>query len=304
MVDHQDLYKELKALGPAKLMRNEPLSRHTTLRIGGPADILVVPKDIEELRNILNISRGVKKYVIGNGSNLLVPDKGLRGLVIKIAGGLKRFECDGRKVSVGAGELIQSVLKRTAMLGLSGLEFSAWVPASAGGAVVSNMGAFGECIGDLVEKVQVIMPSGKIEELSRSDLSFSYRNSGIEDCIVVSMILKLSYKQKRSITSKIGDLIAKRKELQPFSVPSAGSVFRNPKEVPAGKLIDMAGCKGLRIGGAEVSKKHGNFIINLGDAKAADVKALIRKVRAVVKEKFKVGLELELVDSSELNVLF
>lgn len=304
MPDYSEIYKALKNINGVKATRKASLCDHTTFRIGGPAEILVIPRDTEALKEILNISRGIRKYVLGNGSNVLMPDKGLRGLVIKISKGLNGFTCDGRIVTVGAGMLIQPLLQRLMSLGLSGLEFSAWVPAAVGGAVTMNMGAFGQDIGGLIEYVDVMDRSGNVEKLSGADLSFSYRKSNISDRIVISVAMKLSYRKKDSIRKTMDEIILKRKEMQPMSVPSAGSIFKNPKDVPAGKLIDMAGCKGLRIGGAEVSKKHANFIINLGDAKSTDVKALIRKVRATVKEKFKVKLELELVDSSELNMLF
>jgi UDP-N-acetylmuramate dehydrogenase len=302
--DISDIYKELSELKTAKVLKKEPLCRHTTLKVGGPADILVIPKDLKTLQDILRITVGIKKYVIGNGSNLLIPDAGIRGLVIKMSGGVNSFDCDGRMATVGAGTLMQPLIRKLAELGLSGLEFSAWVPAALGGAVVMNMGAFGDEIGNVIESVEILEPSGKLVRLSRSEMKFSYRKSNIRNCILTSAKLRLSYKQKHAIKQRMDEMIAKRKELQPMSVPSAGSVFRNPKDVPAGKLIDMAGCKGLRVGGAEVSKKHANFIINLGDAKAADVKTLIRKVKSTVKEKFKVILELELVDSSKLNMLF
>ena len=304
MPSYSDRYKELKKIRNAKTFKDEALSRHTTLRIGGPADILVVPKDLEALREVLQATGGIKKYVFGNGSNLLIPDNGLKGVVIKISGGMNGFECSGRFVTVGAGTLMQALIRKLASLGLSGVEFAAWVPAAIGGAIVMNMGAFGEEIGSIVEYAEILDSDGKIKKLSRSDLKFSYRKSNIKDCILTSAMLKLNYKQKHIIKKRLDEIILKRKELQPMSVPSAGSVFKNPKDVPAGKLIDMAGCKGLRVGGAEVSKKHANFIINLGDAKASDVKTLIRKVKSVVNEKFKVNLELELVDSSKLNMLF
>jgi UDP-N-acetylmuramate dehydrogenase len=263
-----------------------------------------VPKDLGALQEVLRLTGGIKKYVFGNGSNLLIPDSGLKGVVIKISGGMNGFECSGRFVTIGAGTLMQSLIRKLASLGLSGIEFAAWVPAAIGGAIVMNMGAFGEEIGSTVEYAEILDRDGKIKKLSRSDLKFSYRKSNIKDCILTSAMLKLNYKQKHIIKKRLDEIILKRKELQPMSVPSAGSVFKNPKDVPAGKLIDMAGCKGLRVGGAEVSKKHANFIINLGDAKASDVKTLIRKVKSVINEKFKVNLELELVDSSKLNMLF
>jgi UDP-N-acetylmuramate dehydrogenase len=304
MPSYSDIYKEIKKLKNVKSFKDEALSRHTTLRIGGPADILVMPKDLEALQEVLRVTSGIKKYVFGNGSNLLIPDNGLKGIVIKISGGMNSFECNGRFVTVGAGTLMQALIKKLASLGLSGVEFAAWVPAAIGGAIVMNMGAFGEEIGSIVEYAEILDRDGKIKKLSRSDLKFSYRKSNIKDCILISAMLKLNYKQKHIIKKRLDEIILKRKELQPMSVPSAGSVFKNPKDVPAGKLIDMAGCKGLRVGGAEVSKKHANFIINLGDAKASDVKTLIRKVKSVINEKFKVNLELELVDSSKLNMLF
>jgi UDP-N-acetylmuramate dehydrogenase len=304
MPDYLDVYKELNKIRTAKVLKNEPLSRHTTLKIGGPADILVIPKNVETLQEVLHVTEGVKKYVIGNGSDLLLPDAGLRGVVIKISGGVNGFDCEGRNVTVGGGTLIQALIRKLADCGLSGLEFSAWVPAAVGGAVVMNMGAFGEQIGDIVESVEILEATGRLRRLSRSELKFSYRKSNIKNCILTSAKLRLSYRQKHIIKKRIDEILSKRKELQPISVPSAGSIFKNPKDVPAGKLIDMAGCKGLRIGGAEVSKKHANFIINLGDARSSDVKALIRKVKNTVKEKFKVNLELELVDSGKLNMLF
>ena len=304
MPSYSDIYKEIKKIKNVKSFKDEALSRHTTLRIGGPADILVMPKDLEALQEVLRVTSGIKKYVFGNGSNLLIPDNGLKGVVIKISGGMNSFECNERFVTVGAGTLMQSLIKKLASLGLSGLEFAACVPAAIGGAIVMNMEAFGEETGSIVEYAEILDRDGKVKKLSRSDLSFSYRKSNIKHCILISAMLKLNYKQKHIIKKRLDEIILKRKELQPMSVPSAGSVFKNPKDVPAGKLIDMAGCKGLRVGGAEVSKKHANFIINLGDAKANDVKTLIRKVKSEVKQKFKVELELELVDSSKLNMLF
>ena len=303
MSSNQEIFKELKKLRTARVLRDEPLSRHTTLKIGGPADVLVIPKDIRGLQDILHITKGMKKYVIGNGSNLLIPDAGIRGIVIKISGGMDSFECAGRSVHVGAGTLLQPLLNKLASIGLSGLEFSAWVPAAVGGAVVMNMGAFGQDIGSLVEYADIIEADGKTRRLAASELKFSYRKSNIHDCILTGVGLKLANKSKANIQSRMKEVVSKRKELQPLSAPSAGSVFRNPKDVPAGKLIDMAGCKGLRAGDAEVSKKHGNFIINLGDAKASDVKKLIRKVKDSVRKKFKVKLELELIDSGKLNML-
>lgn len=304
MVNYKDIYKELRKLRGAKVLLNEPLSNHTTLRIGGPASILVIPRDAFTVQEIIRITPGIKKYVIGNGSNILMPDIGLKGLVIKVSGCLNDFSCEGRSVTLGAGTLIQPLIRRLAKMDLSGLEFASGVPAALGGSIIMNMGAFGHELGKMVDHVQVVTRNGRIEKLSRGDLHFSYRSTDLEDCILLSAKLKLSYKPKKTIISNINKVLEKRKETQPWSVPSAGSVFKNPKEIPAGKLIDMAGLKGLRIGGAEISKKHANFIINLGDARSCDVKAIIKKVKTAVKEKFKINMELELVDSSKLTMLF
>lgn len=303
-MDNKQLYRELKKIGSVKVLKNEPLSNHTSLKIGGPADILVIPKDISSLREVLRITSGIKKYIIGNGSNILLPDRGLHGIVIKISNGINLFASEGRIVTVGAGMLMQPLIRKLSNLGLSGLEYAAGVPAAAGGAVVMNLGAFGHDIGSLIDYVEVITSSGKMEKLSKSDLVFSYRKSNIKSCIVVSARLMLIHKRKESINKMITEILSKRKETQPWLVPSAGSIFKNPKDVPAGKLIDMAGLKGFRVGGAEISKKHANFIINLGDAKASDIKAIIKRTKTVIKEKFKVDLELELVDSNKLTVLF
>jgi len=303
MENIETIVSDLKKINNIIIKKNAPLSNYTTLKTGGPAAILAIPSSISALKEMLLITRGLKKYIIGNGSNLLLPDSGLRGIVIRLSRGINDFECDGRKVVVGGGTLIQPLIRKLSNLGLSGLEFAIGIPAATGGAIAMNMGALGSEIGDLIEYVEIIDASGKKWKLCKADMKFSYRKSHIHDCIIVSACLKMRYKSEKDIKKKIAEYLAWRKQNQPISVPSAGSVFKNPKDVPAGKLIDMAGLKGLRIGGAEVSKKHANFIINLGDARTSDIKAIIRKVRTIIKEKFKVNLEIELVDSGQLNML-
>jgi len=303
MASYSEIYKELKKNKNLTVRRNEPLSKYTTLRIGGPASLLVIPSNIQGILDMLSITSGVKKYIIGNGSNLLIPDSGIKGTVVRISGGINNFECDGRKIIVGSGMLLPTLIKKTIHLGLSGLEFAAGIPAAVGGATITNAGALGSEFGNLIDYIEIIDRSGTLTKISKRDLKFSYRKCSLKDCIVVSVRLKLKHKKPENIRKKIKDNLLWRRDCQPISVPSAGSVFKNPKDVPAGKLIDMAGLKGLRIGGAEISKKHGNFIINLGDAKESDVSSIIRKVRTVVKEKFRVNLELELIDSHQLTML-
>lgn len=303
MIDIKQIIKDIKKIDRIKVFTNEPLARHTSFRIGGPARILVIPSDVSALQKIMEMTQGYKKYVIGNGSDLLLPDGGLNGIVIKMCGGIKDVEVDGRMVTVSAAQLLQPLLKILLKAGLSGLEFGAWVPASLGGSVFMNMGAFDQEIGDLVEYLDVMGPSGKIERLGKKDIAFSYRKSGIKNRIIINVRIKLKHGKPASIEKRVGEYIARRKLTQPIAVPCAGSVFRNPKDVPAGKLIDMAGCKGMRVGGAEISRKHANFIINLGDATASDVRSLIKKTKRIVKDKFRVSLELELVDSKRLSVI-
>jgi UDP-N-acetylmuramate dehydrogenase len=300
-----DLIKDLKTLDQVKIFKNEPLSRHTTMRIGGPADLFITPYSLSALKEVISLTKGLKRYILGNGSNFLAPDKGIKGIVIQVSGWPlnNNIIIDGRSATVGAGVLLQSLIRKLNTCELSGLEFAAGIPAALGGAVTMNMGALGNEMADIVEYAEVIDASGHLRKLSGSDIKFAYRKSNIKDCIVYSVCLKLKHRASSKIKETIQKNMQWRKESQPINVPSAGSVFKNPKDVPAGKLIDMAGLKGLRCGDAEVSKKHANFIINLGDAKSSDVLKLTRRIKNAVKDKFKVRLELELIDSLRLNML-
>jgi UDP-N-acetylmuramate dehydrogenase len=293
-----DIALKLRRCKGLHVLLNEPLKRHTSFRIGGPARIFVSPETTKDLIFLLKNSKGIKKYIIGNGSNLLLPDKGINAIIIRISGNMSGFHADKRKVLAGAGIRMQALINKTLKLGLSGLEFAAGVPASLGGAISMNMGAKGSNIGELVEYLDVMDRAGNTRRMGKKELKFAYRKSNIRDLIITNVCLKLKFAKVSDIKKKIDENLKWRKESQPLSV------FKNPKDVPAGKLIDMASLKGERVGDAEISRKHGNFIINLGDAKCEDVNKLIKKIKTKVKEQFRVGLELELIDSKHLNMIF
>lgn len=275
-----------------KYLRNEPLSRHTSFKIGGPADYFCLPKSIADIRAAINFAREnkLKVAVIGAGSNLLAPDQGFRGLVIKIGQGLDWVKVKGGRVSVGAGVRLARLVK------LGGLEFLAGIPGSVGGAVVMNAGAWGESIGKHVERVTVVDGASRIKVINRDKLSLAYRKSKLQKSrfIVAEAVFKIEKNEQGSRQKKIKEYLAKRRTRHPLDLPSCGSVFKNPKGLTAGGLIDAAGLKGKRVGQAEISRKHANFIVNLGGARASDVIKLIKMVQKVVKYKFKVLLEPEL----------
>jgi UDP-N-acetylmuramate dehydrogenase len=281
-----------------RYQRNESLKKHTSFRIGGPADYLCVPKSIEELREALLFAkeRRLPVSVFGAGTNVLVLDRGFRGLVIKLSGGLNWIKVEGRKVQAGAGVPLQKLIKSLAQKGLGGLEFLAGIPGSLGGAIAMNAGAWGKDIGKYVDEVKVLDHKGHQRILNKKKLGLGYRKSRIQGnpWIVTEATLKLRRKRKRAVVKKIKEYLLKRKATQPLGIPNCGSIFRNPKGDFAGRLIEEAGCKGMRMGDAQVSAKHANFILNLGEAKAKDVVKLITTVQKRVKDRFKILLEPEI----------
>lgn len=275
-----------------KKLHDEPLKKHTTFRIGGPAENFIVPENIEELRGVILKSNG-KFIVLGMGSNMIFPDKKIKAAIINTS---KINHCivDGTSVTAGAGLPLSKLLKITAEKGLSGLEFLAGIPGTVGGAVKGNAGAWRQSIGQIVEFVKVFTNKG----VSRKcPFSFSYRKSNIKG-VIYEVGLKLKKKKPSLVKKSIKKYLAERRKRQP-SGPSAGSVFINPvaageNKYTAGQLIEMAGLKGLRIGEAMVSKKHANFIVNMGKATSSDVKKLIKKIQKTVKKKFGIVLEAEI----------
>jgi UDP-N-acetylmuramate dehydrogenase len=291
----------LNRLVGGSLFFDRPLARYTTIGIGGPAECLYEPAGPEQLTSVLAFlnRESIPYLVIGRGSNLLVTDAGVRGVVVVIGRGMSGFNLDqrpgGMVVTAGAGLSIAEMISRCSDEGLSGLEFLAWIPGSVGGAVAMNAGAFGFETGQMVREVHALSPDGKLDIHDRADLSFGYRHCGI---VPGAVIIKAVFDVERADPSDIAGAVAGygrlRRESQPFGVRSAGSVFKNPPGRYAGKLIDAAGLKGERIGGAVISETHGNFIVNSGGAGSEDVLRLVGLVRRKVFEMSGVELDLEI----------
>ncbi|HBY57084.1 MAG TPA: UDP-N-acetylenolpyruvoylglucosamine reductase [Candidatus Atribacteria bacterium] len=277
---------------------NEPLMNHTSLKIGGPADIFCSPNNLEELIKIISISQkfNIPFWVIGNGTNLLVLDKGARGIVIKLGKGFKKVKFINKTVQVGAGVNLLYLSNMALNRGLSGLEFACNIPGTLGGAIVNNAGFNGNCIADIVESVTFLNKEKKIEKLHLSDLNFKYRGCDLKhkSTIILEVTLLLKEGDKEKIESVIKKYTKIRKSKQPVDKLSAGSIFKNPTGYYAGELIEKVGAKGLSQGKAMVSNKHANFIINREGAKARDVLCLIKEIEKRVKENFGIELEREI----------
>lgn len=292
----ETLIKELEQKN-ITLLKQEPMKKHTSFRIGGNADIYISPKSSEEIQSILFLA---KKYdvpvtVMGNGSNLLVSDKGIRGIVIQIGEDMSTILVKGEKITAQAGVLLKTIGEKALQSSLEGFAFAAGIPGSLGGAVCMNAGAYGGEIKDILVEAEVLTEDLQIKKLSTQQLQFSYRHSIIPEkgYIVLSATFLLKKGNPKEIAQKMTELAQQRREKQPLNFPSAGSIFKRPQGYFAGKLITDAGLKGYSIGDAQVSQKHGGFIVNKGNATCADVLALIEHCQKTVFEKFGVMLETE-----------
>lgn len=278
------------------IFMEEPMKKHTTFRVGGPADVLVQP-DETALTAVLGLCRQyhVPYSFIGNGSNLLVGDKGIRGVVIEMTEPMGNIEVHGTQITAQAGAMLSKIANTAASNGLGGMEFAAGIPGSVGGAVVMNAGAYGGEMKDIIERVYVLDENGAQLELDRDALNLGYRHSCIPEkkYIVTKVVLELVPRDEVEIRSKMKELNEKRAEKQPLQYPSAGSTFKRPEGYFAGKLIMDAGLRGYQVGGAQVSEKHCGFVINKGDATAADICQLMRDVSDKVQAQFGVVLEPE-----------
>lgn len=288
-----------KVLAADSVRTEESMRDHTTFRIGGPAKYFVTPKTQKELTDTVGLCRkeAMAFYVIGNGSNLLVSDKGYEGVIISMEG-LASWQAaeDGEAVlSAGAGILLSRLAKAAASKSLTGLEFAAGIPGTLGGAVVMNAGAYGSEMKDVIRWVRVLDRQGVVRTLTLEELGLGYRTSRVpaEGYVVLEAGLRLAEGCQEEIYKKMEDLAERRRKKQPLEYPSAGSAFKRPPGHFAGKLIDDAGLRGFRIGDAQVSEKHCGFVINRGNATEAQVTELCREVRRRVKEQFGVELELE-----------
>ena len=295
-MNDQFLTELQNVMGGSGIFMEEPMKKHTTFRVGGPADVLVQP-DETALAAILALCRQyhVSYSFIGNGSNLLVGDKGIRGVVIEMTDPMGNIEVDGTKITAQAGAMLSKIANTAASNGLGGMEFAAGIPGSVGGAVVMNAGAYGGEMKDIIEKVYVLDENGAQLELDRDALDLGYRHSCIPEkkYIVTKVVLELVPRNEAEIRSEMKELNEKRAEKQPLQYPSAGSTFKRPEGYFAGKLIMDAGLRGYQVGGAQVSEKHCGFVINKGDATAADICQLMMDVSDKVQAQFGVVLEPE-----------
>ena len=284
------------AIGEENVIENEPMSKHTTFRIGGNADIFVTPQSTEDIENVIRIAEKTNTpyYIIGNGSNLLVKDNGISGIVIQIYKKYSDITIEGNEITVQSGALLSTVAKKAMENSLTGFEFASGIPGTIGGAVCMNAGAYGGEIKDVLISCKVLK-NGKIVELNNEQAGFEYRNSRImaEKMIVLEAVLKLEKGDKEEISSKMKELNSQRNTKQPVEVPSAGSTFKRPEGYFAAKLIDDSGLRGFSVGKAQVSPKHCGFVVNNGGATAQEVLELIDKVTEIVYDKFGVRLEPE-----------
>ena len=292
------LAKQLQVVPDLEVRLNEPMWQHTTFRIGGPADVLCIPSSLPALRALLEIvaASGAPLTVIGSGTNLLVRDGGVRGVVLRIDEHLARIERKADGVRAEAGAKLSAVARFAAQHDLTGLEFGAGIPGSIGGAVVMNAGAYGGEMADVVERAETFDRLGREHSYEAADLDFSYRHSalaGTEE-IVARVELRLSPGDGVAIAARMSEFAQRRQETQPLSLPSAGSVFKRPPGDYAGRLIEAAGMKGHVVGGAQVSEMHAGFIVNLGGATARDVLTLMDEVRNAVRRQSGVELEPEI----------
>ncbi|MGG3574403.1 UDP-N-acetylmuramate dehydrogenase [Bacillus gobiensis] len=294
----ENIKKELHELEVGKLLLQEPLSKHTTIKIGGPADLLIIPDGIKQLKAVMDV---VKKHqvswtVIGRGSNLLVGDEGIRGAVIKLGEGMDNLEIDDDQITVGGGFSVVRLATMISKEGLSGLEFAAGIPGSVGGAVYMNAGAHGSDFSKILRKAHILFEDGSDAWLSNEEMQFSYRTSVLQNKrpgICLEAVLQLRKDNREDIVQQMQNNKTYRKETQPWSQPCAGSIFRNPLPEHAGKLVENAGLKGYQIGGAKISEMHGNFIVNAGQATAADVLSLINHVKKTIKDQYNIDLHTE-----------
>lgn len=294
----EKVINKIKNLTSGKILINEPMMKHTTWRIGGPADLLVIPEKINEVQGIVRYAweEKIPLTVIGNGSNLLVSENGIRGITLKIGPRLGEYSIDGFTIKAEAGLPLARLVHIASEAGISGFEFAVGIPASIGGAAVMNAGAHGGAMDQIIREIKVINLAGEIVILSKEEIGFGYRKSNLQNSqdIVVEITYQGRAGDRDEILARAQELLQKRKGMQPLQYPNAGSVFKNPPGEAAGRLIELSGCKGMKVGGAEISHQHANFIINTGHATAQDVLNLIEEVSEAVSNKFGINLETEI----------
>ena len=293
-----NFYEELKnIIAEDRIKKDEPMKSHTTFRIGGPAKYFIIPETKEEIKAVIECCKkaDMPYYILGNGSNLLVSDKGYEGVVIQIFKNMNQISLEGEVITAQAGAILSSVANKALEAELTGFEFAAGIPGTLGGACVMNAGAYGGEMKDVLVNVLVLTQDGEFLTISKEELELGYRTSVIakKNFIVLEASIRLEKGDKEAIKARMDELKVQRTTKQPLEYPSAGSTFKRPEGHFAGKLIQDAGLRGFQVGGAQVSEKHCGFVINKDQATAADVAELMRQVSLKVKEQFGVELEAE-----------
>lgn len=303
---NKEFYEKLCiCASPERVKEQEPMAKHTTFRIGGPADYYVMPSDDEEVRKLAALCReeDVPYYIVGNGSNLLVSDEGYRGVIIAIGKEMSEVEVLGTEIRAQAGALMSQIASAALENELAGFEFASGIPGTIGGAAVMNAGAYGGEMKDVIREVTVLDEEGKKKILSGDELEFGYRTSKVmkERYTVLEVRICLTKGEREEIREKMDDFRQRRITKQPLEYPSAGSTFKRPEGYFAGKLIQDTGLRGFTVGGAQISEKHSGFVINKGGATAQDVNCLMQEVANRVYEKFGVRLEPEVKKLGEFG---
>ena len=289
--------KFIELLGKDRVLFDEPMSSHTTFRIGGPADIFTMPEDKQQIADVVKLCKNeqIPFFVLGNGSNLLVSDKGYQGVVVQLYRNFGQIRVEDSRIHAQAGALLSGIAAAAREASLTGFEFAGGIPGTLGGAVVMNAGAYGGEMKDVLKEVTVLTPEGGVLTLQADELHMGYRTSVIKEAgyIVLEAVISLEKGDQEEIRSRMQELAGMRTSKQPLSYPSAGSTFKRPEGYFAGKLIMDSGLRGYQVGGAQVSEKHCGFVINTGNATAKDVTTLMSDVQRIVMEKFGVKLEPE-----------
>lgn len=296
MLMQRDYKKWAKGLIKGKILFDVPMRQLTSIKVGGPADCLLFPKNVEELGKIVRFARtkGIPIMILGKGTNLVVKDKGCRGWMVCLTQGLKKIRQEGEVVEAESGVALQRLVQFTIQKGLSGLEPFFGIPGTVGGGLAMNAGAWGAELKDVVLSVSFMKENGEVAERSRQRLKFSYRTSALPaSWVILKGRFQLRKGKKEEILEKVRSYSEMRKRTQPLDTPSAGSIFKNPKEGPAGKWIEEAGLKGFRMGQAMISERHANFIVNLGKATAEEVIYLMEMVEKKIFEEKGISLERE-----------
>ena len=290
----QELEKYISA---EHILKQEPMSAHTSFQTGGPAELFVSPTSEKEVQAALSLAKEeeIPFFVMGNGSNLLVSDEGFRGMILQIGKNMQQITVEGTELHVQAGALLSRIAKAALEHGLTGFEFAGGIPGSLGGAVAMNAGAYGGEMKDVLTEVTVLTPEGESCTLRAEEMELSYRHSCVFDrqYVVLSARIRLQQGDREQIKARMDVLSQARREKQPLEYPSAGSTFKRPEGYFAGKLIQDTGLKGYTVGGAQVSEKHSGFVINRGGAESCEILFLIRQVQKKVQKKFGVFLETE-----------